>query len=162
MNATPLSQDENDALKLYGCGLRCLVKLSTTNGNPTTLEEFVQSWRGRINRWKKHFGALATSEIIDIGREAGIFRNALTFRNQAIVRRLWDEGCSGIFVLTDFSFSSETGRLYENFHCRMLLGFSPDGEWSLWHPDQKNGDFPIQRGAEDLEAQQAHFIVFEG
>jgi hypothetical protein len=152
--------EEERLFNMYGCGCRCLIKLSEIHKKPIARAAFLERFLPKYGKlWGAHIGGSITSTLIDIGRDLGICTHADTRTDLRKIREIADGGCAGILVITDREVAGD-GSTHPLFHCRLFRGFRDDGRWALWEPYQ-NGE---ERDAvcypdEYLRACLAHFLI---
>lgn len=145
----------------YGCGARCLIKLSEIHGRPITKAAFLELFMPTYGKiWGEHIGGTTTSTLIDMARRLDICTHADVRTDLPTVRDLVAKGCAGVIVTTDRNIA-EDGSAHSLFHCRLFHGFREDGQWALWEPYQ-NGDERDTVCYPDsyLRACLAHFLIF--
>jgi hypothetical protein len=156
-----MTEEEERSFNTYGCGCRCLIKLSEIHKKPITKAAFLERFLPKYgNLWGAQIGGSITSTLIDIGRDLGICTHADTRTDPRKIREIASGACTGILVITDREVSSD-GSTHPLYHCRLFRGIRDDGCWALWEPYQ-NGD---ERDAvcypdEYLQVCLAQFLVF--
>jgi len=156
-----MTDQQERLFNTYGCGCRCLIKLSELHGRPITKAAFLARFLPKYGKlWGEQIGGTITSTLIDIARELEICTHADTRTDLSKIREIASKDCSGIIVTTDREVS-EDGTTHPLFHCRLFRGFREDSQWALWEPYQ-NGE---ERDAvcypdEYFRLCLAHFLVF--
>lgn len=135
-----MTPEQEAAFNTYGCGSRCLIKLSEIHQQPITREAFLEKFLpiyGKI--WGAQIGGTITSTLIDMARALGLCTHADVRTDLDTVRGLIAGGCTGVLVITDRDIAGD-GSTHALFHCRLFRGFSADGQWALWEPYQDGSD----------------------
>jgi hypothetical protein len=156
-----MTAEQETAFNTYGCGCRCLIKLSEIHGRPISKSDFLSQFLPKYERvWGQHLGGSITSTLIDIARDLDICTRADTRTDQSKVNEIISRGCAGVMIITDRELAID-GSTHQLFHCRLFRGFTNDGRWALWEPYQDGTEkdavcYPDKY----LELCLAHFLIF--
>jgi hypothetical protein len=157
-----MTSEQELAFNTFGCGCRCLIKLSELQGKPTTNAAFLAKFLPNYGKlWGEQIGGTITSTLIDIARDMGLCTYADTRTDLKKVREIINKGCAGVIVTTDREIDAN-GVKHQLFHCRLFRGFDRvNGNWALWEPYQ-NGDEgdSVCYSDKDIEERLAHFLIF--
>jgi len=148
----------------YGCGSRCLIKLSELHGRPITKADFLARFLPKYEAiWKgKELGGTVTSTLIEMARELGLCIHADARTDPILVREtIRTHRISGVIVTTDREVSSGV-TTHALLHCRLFRGFGRDnGNWALWEPYQDGAERDnVLYSDIDLQLRCAHFLMF--
>ena len=153
-----MTSEQESQFLLYGCGSRCLIKLSELQQRPIDRPSFIDRFATKYPAWGQQCGITNTSALIDIARELGLCSSADTRVHKDFVRELTiAKRTRGVLVITDQLPNAEGHQ--RMFHCRLLCGFRQDN-WILWQPNQDGQEFQMLISPAELDQQLAHFLIF--
>ena len=159
-----MTPEQEKLFYTYGCGSRCLIKLSELHGRSISKADFLEKFLPKYDAiWKgKELGGTVTSTLFEMAKDLGLCTHADARTDPDLVRAtIGTHRISGVLVNTDRDVS-EGGAVHSLLHCRLFRGFDRDSSnWALWEPYQDGTERDlVLYSDQDLRLRCAHFLLF--
>lgn len=156
-----MTPEQIEKFKLYGCGISCLMKLTSIHKKPINLPDFVDKFAPKYPIWSTQCGVTCTSMLIDIARELNICTHAETTADYLLMKNFVTEKCTtGVLIITARSVN-KFDNLIENHHCTLLLDLKANLmlRWSQYQDGTCGVCPPINQ--KDLQRLLPHFLILQ-
>ena len=143
----------------FGCGSRCLMKLSELYGKPINKEEFCQKFSTYFPYPETQYGGTVVSSLIDIARHMGICNGfADTSVDPELCKAAFlNRQTRGVFLITERE-KDKNNEICINHHCRLLLNWEDD-KLLVWHPNPDGTEREMTLEKEQLPERLANFVL---
>lgn len=150
---TPIQESQ---FNTFACVSRSLINLAGSKGHTITRDAFCQQFAGLFLNPAGQYGALVTSQIVEVIRALGLGGYFATYRRYAEIDNAFNAEKRGVLVSSEINLNAGATDVIRHFS---LLTRIDAAGFSLLTPSQDGKDYPVPLARNDWDGKLCHGIV---